>query len=61
MMLSMSLTNVVVSMVIYHFLHEAKSLSPPAMVARDISFFYSVGMFFVVVFTGGLFALTYTF
>lgn len=55
--LLVSFSNVVVSVIIYWYLQGHKRLPPKMMLARDIAFFYSIGMMFVIIFSVGFFVL----
>ena len=52
-----SLSNVVMSVVIYWYLEGHRNLGPRMLLARDIAFFYSIGMMFVIIFSVGAFIL----
>mgnify|MGYP001563343665 CR=1 FL=1 len=55
-MLLVSLSNIIVSMTIYWRL-QGKKLNSRMLWARDIAFFYTIGMMFVIIFSIGLFVL----
>jgi hypothetical protein len=49
--LLVSMSNVIVSTIIYYYLQMHKRLSRNLATVRDITFFYSVGMMFVIIFS----------
>ncbi|MCX6816175.1 MAG: hypothetical protein NT120_04975 [Candidatus Aenigmarchaeota archaeon] len=52
-----TLSNVLVSFVAYYYLQSQKKLSKGLVKARDLTFYYSVGMMFILIFSIGFFIL----